>query len=156
MMKSLFSYFTSCGIIVQAEIAKEFTAAVLKQILDSISDQASSDQLKPWLADDFLPFVIRVLPEGLVSICAALTSCRLTLQYLSYVGLCYKYMNFKFLNGLDFPDIITYFVCIIYTSQLMFFFLTISIWMMSFLSVVIFFHGHENVMVLKKVSWYLH
>ncbi|KAK2162561.1 hypothetical protein LSH36_96g02028 [Paralvinella palmiformis] len=49
----------------QAEIAKEFTAAVLKQILDSISDQASSDQLKPWLADDFLPFVIRVLPEGL-------------------------------------------------------------------------------------------
>ena len=33
-----------------------------------IPEQILSRDVKPWMAGDFIPYVIRVLPEGLVSI----------------------------------------------------------------------------------------
>lgn len=47
------------------EIAKEFSVTVVKEIFDSIPEQMSASQLKPWLADDFLPFVVQKLPDAL-------------------------------------------------------------------------------------------
>ncbi|CAH1264282.1 KNTC1 [Branchiostoma lanceolatum] len=48
----------------QAEFEARFTVEWLKRVLQSITDNVLSDLILPWLRGDFVPFVLRVLPEG--------------------------------------------------------------------------------------------
>ncbi|XP_078674136.1 kinetochore-associated protein 1-like isoform X3 [Branchiostoma floridae x Branchiostoma belcheri] len=48
----------------QAEFEARFTVGWLKKVLQSITDNVLSDHILPWLRGDFVPFVLRVLPEG--------------------------------------------------------------------------------------------
>ncbi|XP_013416071.1 kinetochore-associated protein 1-like [Lingula anatina] len=47
------------------EFEENFSKAVLADILGAIPEDVPSDDIKPWLKQDFFPFVIRILPEEL-------------------------------------------------------------------------------------------
>ncbi len=50
----------------QGGFRSELTKEKIAEILSSISEQASFEEIQGWLANDFIPCVIRTQPESLV------------------------------------------------------------------------------------------
>lgn len=51
----------------QSQFVTHFTEEKLESLLGSISHGLPSSAIIPWLQDDLVPFVSKVLPQGLVS-----------------------------------------------------------------------------------------
>ena len=52
----------------QSRFEADFTIEKLELVLGSIRQDLLSSSIIPWLRDDFIPFVVKVLPQGQVSI----------------------------------------------------------------------------------------
>lgn len=66
---ALFSNFLvilMCLFLWQSQFVPQFTEEKLESLLGSISQGLPSSAIIPWLQDDLVPFVSKVLPQGLV------------------------------------------------------------------------------------------
>ena len=52
----------------QSQFIAQFSIEKLESLLGSISQGLPSSTIIPWLQDDLVPFVSKVLPQGLVSL----------------------------------------------------------------------------------------
>ena len=59
--------------MLQSQFIPQFSEENLESLLGSISEGLPSSMIIPWLQDDLVPFVSKVLPQGLV--CTSLFSC---------------------------------------------------------------------------------
>ena len=53
-------------VVVQSEFEEDLRVDGVEDILSSIPESATGNELSPWLANDFIPFIIRIIPEELV------------------------------------------------------------------------------------------
>ena len=51
----------------QSDLDNEIDADTIGEILDSVPEQSLSEEIVPWLTEDFIPFVIKIHPQALVS-----------------------------------------------------------------------------------------
>ena len=65
--------------MLQSQFIPQFSEENLESLLGSISEGLPSSMIIPWLQDDLVPFVSKVLPQGLVR----------TLLYLQTLFCCY-------------------------------------------------------------------
>ena len=52
--------------MLQSQFVSQFSEENLESLLGSISESLPSSMIIPWLQDDLVPFVSKVLPQGLV------------------------------------------------------------------------------------------
>lgn len=52
--------------MLQSQFIPQFSEENLESLLGSISEGLPSSTIIPWLQDDLVPFVSKVLPQGLV------------------------------------------------------------------------------------------
>lgn len=52
--------------MLQSQFIPQFSEENLESLLGSISESLPSSMIIPWLQDDLVPFVSKVLPQGLV------------------------------------------------------------------------------------------
>ena len=52
--------------MLQSQFVPQFSEESLESLLGSISESLPSSMIIPWLQDDLVPFVSKVLPQGLV------------------------------------------------------------------------------------------
>ena len=52
--------------MLQSQFVPQFSEENLESLLGSISESLPSSMIIPWLQDDLVPFVSKVLPQGLV------------------------------------------------------------------------------------------
>lgn len=65
--------------MLQSQFIPQFSEENLESLLGSISEGLPSSMIIPWLQDDLVPFVSKVLPQGLVR----------TLLHLQTLFCCY-------------------------------------------------------------------
>ena len=53
-------------LLLQSQFIPQFSEENLESLLGSISESLPSTMIIPWLQDDLVPFVSKVLPQGLV------------------------------------------------------------------------------------------
>lgn len=56
-----------CPFVWQSQFIPQFSVEKLESLLGSICQGLPSSTIIPWLQDDLVPFVSKVLPQGLVS-----------------------------------------------------------------------------------------
>ena len=52
--------------MLQSQFVPQFSEENMESLLGSISESLPSSMIIPWLQDDLVPFVSKVLPQGLV------------------------------------------------------------------------------------------
>lgn len=59
-------YESGCCCDLQSEFDEVFSCEVVEEVLISVPQSIPADDLKQWLQKDFIPYIISVLPDGLV------------------------------------------------------------------------------------------
>ena len=57
----------------QSDYERDVSVDVIKDILHVIPESVSAEDISPWLANSFIPFVIRVIPDSLVGVTCAIS-----------------------------------------------------------------------------------
>ena len=76
----------------QIEFKDRFEESVLSDILQSIPENTPSDELCPWLAEDLIPYTLRILPESVSLLASWLEQRARNMEILEKVGLNDQYL----------------------------------------------------------------